>query len=123
MMIKERNKAIKKILVAEFGNKAVSVTGARGTAYGWVDIAISVKDPCPFKQNTDSCNYYCKDGICKGNENLIYGGWGNTVRQLEDKTTRDRVKALLADIEFDTFIGDDGYNTEHNCVNIHVNSV
>jgi hypothetical protein len=46
MRVAERNRAIKRALAKEFGYKNVSVTGDTGTAYGWVDIVIKVKDPC-----------------------------------------------------------------------------
>jgi hypothetical protein len=46
MRVSERNRAIKKALSKVFGRENVSVRGDRGTAYGWVDITIKVKDPC-----------------------------------------------------------------------------
>lgn len=84
MDIKARNKQIKTILSKEFGGKNVSVTGGKGTAYGWVGITIKAADPCPYKQDEAPCSSYilCADGICKGNNQAITGGWGNTVRQL-----------------------------------------
>ena len=45
MRVKERNRLIKLVLSKEFGYKNVRVRGGRGTAYGWVDIYITVKKP------------------------------------------------------------------------------
>jgi hypothetical protein len=46
MSYAERNRAIKKILSAEFGAGTVTVRGSRGTATGWVtvDVAVRPKD-------------------------------------------------------------------------------
>jgi len=53
-----RNKFIKKALASEFGWKNVSVTGDRGTAYGWVNIEVRVRKPhegkCDWR--CDTCN-------------------------------------------------------------------
>jgi len=38
--ITERNRAIKRTLESAFGKGKVRVRGSRGTAYGWVDVAI-----------------------------------------------------------------------------------
>ena len=38
----ERNRAIKKALSREFGAKNVRVRGGRGTAYGWVDVTVTI---------------------------------------------------------------------------------
>ena len=45
MSVKERNKLIKKVLSQEFGYNNVRVKGDRGTAYGWVNVHITVKKP------------------------------------------------------------------------------
>ena len=36
----ERNRAIKRTLESAFGRGKIRVRGARGTAYGWVDVSI-----------------------------------------------------------------------------------
>ena len=36
MEIKKRNKQVKTLLAKKYGAKNISVTGGRGTAYGWV---------------------------------------------------------------------------------------
>jgi len=38
----ERNRAIKKVLSREFGRGNVKVRGGRGTAYGWVDVSVTI---------------------------------------------------------------------------------
>lgn len=42
MTTAERNRAIKRVLVERFGRGNVSVTGSRGTAYGWVRVFVNV---------------------------------------------------------------------------------
>ena len=41
-MSADRNRKLKKALVAHFGNGKVSVRGSRGTAYGWVTVTIDI---------------------------------------------------------------------------------
>jgi len=41
-LIAKRNRAIKKALSREFGRKNVRVRGGRGTAYGWVDVTVTI---------------------------------------------------------------------------------
>jgi len=108
----ERNKQVKVILKKVFG-KSVSVTGGRGTAYGWVGISIKAADPCPFKQKEAPCSSFLPCGIdrtCKGNNQPINGGWGGTVRQLEWSRIKEQVDKLLKDVDFDTYYGDEGFN-------------
>ena len=126
MDIKARNKQIKTILSKEFGSKNVSVTGGRGTAYGWVGISIKATDPCPYKQDENPCSSYilCSDGICKGNNQIINGGWGNTVRQLLFTQIHDKVEALIKDIEMHHFYSDDySDSTPRTCCNIDVDFI
>ena|SRR3989304_5127593 len=120
MTTKERNKQVKQILSVEFGSKNVSVTGGKGTAYGWVNIEIKTDDPCPFKQHENSCSFYCKDRICKGNNLPINDGWGNTVRQLKYVELQDKTETLIKGIDFGKFCSDDGYNTMLDEVNISI---
>jgi hypothetical protein len=42
-----RNAAIKRVLEAKYGKGSVSVTGDRGTAYGWVNVRFSFPKPTP----------------------------------------------------------------------------
>jgi hypothetical protein len=42
MTTAERNRKLKSVLVAEFGQGNVTVRGDRGTAYGWVCVKIKV---------------------------------------------------------------------------------
>ena len=120
--IKKRNQELKKILSKEFGAKNVSVTGSRGTAYGWVTMTVKTPDPCPFKQDETPCSSYreCKDGICKGNNRRLGGGWRNSVRQLKTKEITDRVEELIKDIEFYHYCSDDGYDTEKREMHINI---
>ena len=46
-LIAKRNRAIKKILSKEFGRENVRVRGGRGTAYGWVDVTVTI--PANFR--------------------------------------------------------------------------
>ena len=43
--VAQRNAAIKKLLEAQYGKGKVSVTGDRGTAYGWVRVRINAPHP------------------------------------------------------------------------------
>ena len=45
MAIAERNRRIKKVLGKFFGRENIRVKGGRGTAYGWVEIALRIKIP------------------------------------------------------------------------------
>jgi hypothetical protein len=45
MDVATRNRAIKKLLEAQYGRGNVSVRGSRGTAYGWVNIEIDAPKP------------------------------------------------------------------------------
>ena len=116
----ERNKAVKLLLAKKFDKQAISVTGGKGTAYGWCSIEIKTTDPCPFRQHVNPCSYYCKEGYCKGNNKPIRGGWGNSVRQLLDKEITDTAKEAIKGVEFDTFCADDGYNTERDRCTVRV---
>jgi hypothetical protein len=51
-----RNRLIKRALAREFGWENVSVTGDRGTAYGWVNIRIRVKKP-----HGGECDWRCRE--------------------------------------------------------------
>jgi hypothetical protein len=44
--MKARNREIKTLLERDYGKGQVSVTGNRGTAYGWVDVYIKRPAPC-----------------------------------------------------------------------------
>lgn len=123
MDIKIRNKQIKTILSKEFGGKNVSVTGGKGTAYGWVGITIKASDPCPFRQHEQPCSSYvgCADNVCKGNNQPICGGWGGTVRQLQYTQITEKVEALIKGVEMYHFYSDDySDNTQKTCSNIDV---
>jgi len=61
-----RNRLIKKALVARFGYENVSVTGDRGTAYGWVKIKIKAKKP-----HDGECDWFCP--ICRDESDRIRG--------------------------------------------------
>ena len=43
IVVKERNKQVKRVLSDLFGAKNVSVIGGKGTAYGWCDITINAR--------------------------------------------------------------------------------
>ena len=47
--IAKRNRAIKKALSRELGRKNVRVRGGRGTAYGWVDVTVTIPVPDDFQ--------------------------------------------------------------------------
>ena len=46
-LIAKRNRAIKKVLSKEFGRENVRVRGERGTAYGWVNVTVTI--PANFR--------------------------------------------------------------------------
>lgn len=117
-----RNKQIKAILSKVYGSKAVSVTGGKGTSYGWVNITVKTPDPCPFKQQESPCLRYC-DGVCKGNSQPITGGWGGTVRQLLFSEIQDKVEELIKGVEMYHFCSDDGYNTMKTCSNTEIDFI
>jgi len=122
--IKERNKQVKSILAQEFGQKNVSVKNGTGTAWGWCNIGIKTPDPCPNKQNSNTCRFYCTDGICKGtNRPFGVGGIGLTTRQLTLMDINDRVEKLLTDTAFFKFYSNDGYNTPTDKVIINVDFI
>lgn len=120
--ITERNKEIKKALVAEYG-KAVSVKSGNGTACGWVHIMITANDPCPFKQNKESCRQYCEDTACKGNGSFMTKDSGRSIRLTEDIRICDHVEKLLSGIELNTFIDDEGYCSKNKCLSVDVRFV
>ena len=119
MDIKKRNKEVKKILSKHFDK--VSVTGGRGTATGWINIEITSADPCPYKQDALACNEYCTNGICDGNDKMIHGSWGNTVKQIRTSEIQKIVEEKIKDVEMYTFCSDDNNNTELSCCNVSVN--
>ena len=121
--IKKRNKELKTILSKEFGGKNVSGKAPTGTPYGWVTMTIKTPDPCPFKQDENPCSSYhaCQDGVCKGNNKRLRGGWGDSVRQLTTKELTDRVEELIKDVEFYHYTSDDGYGTERREMHIDIN--
>jgi len=57
--IAKRNRAIKKALSREFGRKNVRVRGGRGTAYGWVDVTVTIPVPDDFQIIDDG--HYTKE--------------------------------------------------------------
>ena len=97
----EKNRAIKKALVAVYGAKNVSVTGDRGTAYGWVRIDITLP-------NT---------GTTPDEYRKLYSETSQKVRDI----ARQALKEIGA--EFYTYTSDDGYNTEHECVMIQIHEM
>lgn len=90
MTTAEKNRVIKKAL-SKAGYAKVSVTGSRGTAYGWINIEVTVKEP-------------------KSREEL----WD------EHDKIRDIARKALAEVgeRFYTYTSDDGYNTERECVHV-----
>ena len=121
MDVVKRNRQVKKLLSFHLGKTVkVSVTGGRGTAYGWCHIDLEVVDPCPFKQHTDSCSVYCKEGICKGNDKPIQGGWGDTVRSLKHKELTEKVEELIEGVEFYIYWSDEGCGPKRKEVLINV---
>ena len=117
MDIKARNKEVKRILSKEYGRKNVSVTGGKGTSWGWCYVEIKTPDPCPDKQHTDSCSCYCKDNICKGNGKPIEPGF-DSARQETCIQVRNTATKLLSDVEFYHFYTDDNMKFEDLIINV-----
>lgn len=92
MTTAEKNRIIKKALV-QAGYKNVSVTGSRGTAYGWVNIKV------------DSRDAKTRDEAWK-----------------ESGKVREIARNALSEVgeRFYTYVSDDGYNTESECVHVDV---
>ena len=95
--IAERNRAIKKELVKQYG-KNVIVKGDRGTAYGWLNIKITLPTPAGHVHQMDSYNR------C------------NECREMTRKE-KDNIRSVCHKVakEIGSYIGsyyaDDGYNT------------
>ncbi len=76
MDVKKRNKEVKQILAKEFGAKNVSVTGGKGTSYGWCYVTIKVRGSFPGAMFTAKakaeellkCVAFCRS---KGKKDLI----------------------------------------------------
>lgn len=108
--VKERNKEVKRILSKVFGNVNVSVTGGKGTAYGWCHIDIKVNAPC---SQVISCRE-CADlnaNACKVNKNPITGGWGDSARQILTVETEKKADEAIKNCEFYTYVDD--MNSNH----------
>lgn len=112
----KRNIEIKKSLCEVFNRGDVKVTGARGTAYGWVHIGVST-------DRKSDCTCDIKTGKKWGsNEDYQYRGCtltgGSTylcksclkIRQETEEKARKAIKASKQ--TFGTYTADDGYNTE-----------
>ena len=117
-----RNSEIKKILAAKYGRTNVSIRQGRGTACGWVDIYIKVASPCPqlVKMACHACAKLT-DGRCAGNNQPLESySWHRSARALATKQVHEEARELLKGVHFDIFYSDDGYNTERDCVIIHI---
>ena len=97
MNIKERNKQIKRILSKEYGVKNVSVTGATGTATGWVHITINA-----------------------GNRVLAEGEQHNQFEKDLINETSERAEELIKDVEFYTYTDDMGIENKEYVLNINL---
>jgi len=120
--IKARNKQVKAILSNAFGKGNISVTNGKGTAWGWCNIHIKTPDPCPDKQHENSCQGYCTNGICKGNNKQMLNGW-STTRNEKWREINEKAKTLLKNISFGSFYSDDGYNTALTRMSIHIDFI
>lgn len=83
-----RNKQVKSILSKKYGHKNVSVTGGRGTAYGWCEVYITQPKP----KNCICQEFYCD--VCKKVMHAI----------------RLEVEKLLHNVEFYKYTDDMGYD-------------
>lgn len=115
----ERNKQVKKNLSKIFGSKNIQVQGGKGTSYGWCHITIKTVDPCPYRQNENTCEGYC-GAVCQGNDKPISGGWCHTVRQEKWSALQAQAEKALGSIEFGHFYADDGYDTKLNSMIIAI---
>ena len=101
--MENQNKLIKKELAKKFGYKNIKVIGGRGTAYGWVEIGISIEKP--------------KNCLCKEGETYC-----SECKKALNKTDEEAKKLIYAipGIKFYTYLSDDGYGTDRDCVLIQV---
>lgn len=101
----QRNREAKKRLVSIFGKDNVKVRGSRGTAYGWlnVDITIPVPETCYGEQfHRDS--YYGSCLECRETH----------------RDAREKAEKALDGLSFGTWYVDDGYGTQSSKLTINV---
>lgn len=101
METKEISKTVRKVLANRYGNKNVSVTKGKGTASGWIEATIEVKQASDCF--CESGQPYCAN--CRG--------------QLKE-TSEEARKIVYAEMErvdarFMTYCSDDGFNTDRDC--------
>lgn len=101
MSAAETAKATKKALAAIYGAKRVSVTGGRGTAYGWITARITAPKPAAC-----SCGPERRE-------------WCQACREAM-RAESGKARAACAAIPYGTYLSDDGYNTEHSRFTVHV---
>lgn len=107
--IAQRNRAIKKALSEIYGSKNISLTGHRGTAYGWIDIKVNVPQP----QHEHNFNHYNRCSICYELKRVDE----NRIRQVAHETAKN-IGSYIG-----SFYSDDGYDTKHDNMLIDVNFV
>jgi len=102
--IAKRNRAIKKALSRELGRKNVRVRGGRGTAYGWVDVTVTI--PANF-QITDG-GYYtqeAKEAMNQTQKKVIEilkreGLWEQLGIYYDDMPDASERKEITIDVKF-----------------------
>jgi len=95
--VAQRNRAIKKALVEIYGSKNVGLHGSRGTAYGWINIKVTMPKPAHECSGEYRCSI-CRD-LSRAEENKI------------EQIARDIVKKIGSWIG--TYSSDDGYGTQY----------
>jgi len=96
MDVATRNKQVKTILAGLFGKDKVSVTGGRGSAYGWCYINI---DAGPRLSNEDTYTQAERDFM-------------NEIRR--------RAKEALQNVEFYTYTDDMGDDCKERLIQVHL---
>jgi hypothetical protein len=106
MTTAERNREAKKRLVKEFGKGNVTVSGGRGTAYGWFHANISIPMPtdCYGVQFHETNSHWRSCDPCRS----AY------------ETANETATKALDGLKFGSFYADDGYGTRYSNININI---
>lgn len=93
-------KPVKKALAEKYGYKNVSVKNGQGTAWGWVDIHLSINKP-------KNCNCIENEPYCETCGKLLNEKRLECEHLAVETLKKENLKPY-------TYYADDGYSTEHN---------
>jgi hypothetical protein len=97
----------KKALAEKYGFRNVSVRNGQGTAWGWVEVSITIDKPANFSM-LDENGFYSRE--CRGNMDTI----SREAKQIMSKAW-DKLG-----LKPYTYCSDDGYNSEKDDVLIDI---